>query len=158
MASQLRAPIGRAIARSKARPRIRSSGRIMPVLSRRISLTPPQQAIHTIALIPKVERRASVHPTTRTEATTCELSPLRQPRMKSVAKNSSRDIKPLSCLDKLRFSSEVRVVESIARSMVARPPLNQYILRRVERNSMVRIAQSSPRVASLGCHNRTTVV
>jgi hypothetical protein len=34
--------------------------------------------------------------------------------MKSAAKNSSRDIKPVSCLDKLRFSGEVRDVESIA--------------------------------------------
>ena len=36
-----------------------------------------------------------------------EPSPLRH-------KNSLRGIKPLSCLDKLRFSGEVRVVESIA--------------------------------------------
>ena len=58
---------------------------------------------------------ASVHPDTRTEWTTCEPSPLRQPRMKSVAKNSSRDNQPrLSCLDKLRFSGQVRVIVSIA--------------------------------------------
>ena len=119
MASQLKAPIGRVIRRSKAKPRIRSSGRILPVLSHSISLTPPKQATHTIALIPKVERRASVHPSIRTEWTTCEPSPLRQPRMKSVAKNSSRDIKPLSCLDKLRFSSEMRAVESISLAVSA---------------------------------------
>jgi hypothetical protein len=113
-ASQLRAVIGRAIRRSKARPRIRSSGRIMPILSRRIRLNPPKQAIHTIALIPKVERRASVHPDTRTDWATGEPSPLRQPRMKSVAKNSSRDNQPLSCLDKLGFSGEVRIIEFIA--------------------------------------------
>ena len=35
-------------------------------------------------------------------------------RAKSIEKNSLRGIKPLSCLDKLRFSCEVRVVESIA--------------------------------------------
>src|ERR1700730_215553 len=42
------------------------------------ALTPPKQAIHTIALIPKVGSRASVHPDTWTECTTREPSPLRQ--------------------------------------------------------------------------------
>src|SRR6202047_3703554 len=42
------------------------------------ALTPPKQAIHTIALITKGGSRASVHPDTWTECTTREPSPLRQ--------------------------------------------------------------------------------
>ncbi len=82
--------IGRMTRRTKPAPMANSAERTPIVRSRRTRDTPAAHEIKTIALISKVLKSASTHPSRLTDCMMRDARPLAQPRASSPAKNSPR--------------------------------------------------------------------